>query len=92
MPLEELRKEIELMDDEIIAAIKKRMDIVEKIADIKEKVGKPAVDNKRRNIVLERISSQAEKNGLKKEPVIEIFEIILQISEQYQIDRRKRGN
>ncbi|HWQ67687.1 MAG TPA: chorismate mutase [Methanospirillum sp.] len=84
MTLQELREEIEGVDLEIIRLIRARMNISLKIAEEKSAAGLPTRDSLRAEMVLSGVASQAERLDMDPLPVREIFEILIQMSEDLQ--------
>lgn len=89
MTLQELRGEIEAVDQEIIRLIKTRMDISSRIAEEKAKAGLPTRDPERVSVVLTEAKSRAVSAGMDPEPVRDIFSILIRMSEDLQ--DKKRG-
>ena len=89
MTLQELRGEIEEVDQELIRLIKARMDIAVRIADEKSATGFPTRDPDRVGVVLAGVSEQARNLGMDPDPVREIFRTLIRMSEDLQ--DRKRG-
>ena len=58
MKLEEWRKEIDSIDDEIIRLIQQRAKIVKKIGNLEAKAGLPIIDNDREDSVILNICSK----------------------------------
>jgi len=89
MTLQELRAEIEAVDQEILRLFRARMDIAVRIAEEKVVLGLPTRDPERAGKVLSGVSDQAEVLGLDPNPVRDIFSILIRMSEDLQ--DRKRG-
>lgn len=47
MNLEEIRQEIDRVDDALVALLEKRMNLVGQVVDFKKSTGKAVLDNKR---------------------------------------------
>ncbi|MFH0967505.1 MAG: chorismate mutase [Methanobacteriota archaeon] len=88
MTLQELRGEIEAVDQEILQLFRARMDIALKIAEEKDVLGLPTRDSERADVVLSGVGIQAEALGLDSYPVREIYSILIRMSEDMQ-DRRR---
>lgn len=84
MDLNDLRKEIDNIDDELIALFEKRLEIAKKIGDYKKKNSLPILDSKREKEKIEKILSKSEYRYRKY--IEEIFEDIFKISKEYQKD------
>lgn len=59
-----LRKEIDVIDDALLNLLAKRMEIVQKIGEYKQKRGLPALDQKRWDALLTRLTSKAKATGI----------------------------
>lgn len=88
MTLQELRNEIEDVDQELLRLIKARMNIAVRIADEKSVLGLPTRDPQRAFAVLESVSRDAEEKGLDPMSVREIFGILIRMSEELQDTKR----
>lgn len=74
--LQNLRKEIDEIDDELLNLIAKRMDVSEKIGDFKKQHKVAVLQMGRWKQILEHHINKGVNLGLKEESVKEIFEII----------------
>ncbi len=83
MDLNELRQNIDGIDEKIVELFENRMDVSEKIAQCKIESGKNVFDREREEIKLKKVQGLAseEKNA---RPVGELFEKIMEISRQRQ--------
>ena len=82
MELEDLRKEIDAIDDEITMLFKKRLSVVKSVGEKKKETGKVVNDPDRERNILLRVTDGAtdtEKMYLKR-----VFENIFEISKAYQ--------
>lgn len=68
--LDELRKEIDLLDEELLQLLAKRLFVVKQIGEIKKTNGLPALDEKRRDELLQKIKQKGKKLSI-AEPFIE---------------------
>jgi chorismate mutase len=71
--LEEYRKEIDKIDEELLQILQKRFTVVKKIGRIKKEKNIPPLDEKRWQEVLNKITKKAEKTGLSKNLVTKIY-------------------
>jgi monofunctional chorismate mutase len=62
--LENLRKEIDVIDNEIVKLFAKRLEVVKQIGVYKKENKIDVVDNKRFQKVLEKVENLAGKNGI----------------------------
>lgn len=58
LEIDELRREIDLVDDVIVGALDARAALVERIAEIKRAAGLPARDEARERVVLARLAAR----------------------------------
>jgi len=79
MNLDDIRKEIDAIDDQIAALLNKRMEIVAKVAEYKKQTGTGIADNKRENEILARVCTGENGAELKL-----VFEKIMEISKLKQ--------
>jgi chorismate mutase/prephenate dehydratase len=82
MELEDLREQIDKIDDEITSLFKKRLEIVKEVGEKKKQTGKAPNDPDREKNILLRVTENAtdvEKMYLKR-----VFENIFEISKAYQ--------
>ncbi|MDD3574899.1 chorismate mutase [Methanospirillum sp.] len=90
MSLDMLRSSVEEKDLAIITLIAERMNIVHDIAKEKERQGLPVRIPDQANAVLDRATAESEKLDLDPEPVREIFQILVRMSEEFQEQWRKK--
>lgn len=57
MDLDQIRKDIDQIDQELVALLEKRMVCVSQIAEYKEQQGQPVLDQGREREVLEKVGS-----------------------------------
>lgn len=84
MSLEELRKEIDQTDSEILALITKRIRVSEKIGAEKKEQGKLVRDLEREKKVLERIKLLAKENNLNELDIEAIYRQVIAASAAVQ--------
>ena len=88
--IDELRKAIDELDEEILNLLSKRKDFVRKVAKLKENLGLPVFDKRREEEILKSISNRAKQLGLDVHSVSNIFGAIFQGSkaeQQNQMDK-----
>jgi len=83
--LDELRAEIDTIDDLLIWALSSRMEISAKIASMKKNAKLPPLQSKRWLEVLSRVKSLGENSGLKADFVEKVFNAIHDESLAYQV-------
>lgn len=74
--LENLRKEIDKIDSEIVELLAKRFEIVKQIGVFKKENKIDVIDDRRFQQVLVKVENLAEKNGISKNFIHEIYEKI----------------
>lgn len=81
--LQDSRKEIDIIDEQIIRLFEKRMDICKDVAAYKLHTGKPVLDRKRELDKLKTLKAQAS-NKFYGHGVEELFEQIMSMSRKMQ--------
>ena len=74
--LEDLRKEIDAIDHELLQILAKRMGAVKKVGELKKELNLPTASEERRKQVLEFYISQAQKLSLSENFVQKLYELI----------------
>ena len=82
MELENIRGEIDKVDDEIARLYGKRMDLINKVVDAKKKTGKATFDPEREKNILLRVSDLVSED--KQVYLKRVFETIMETSKAYQ--------
>lgn len=77
MSLEDLRKQIDKLDYEIVELISKRTEVAEEIGREKAASKKPVTDNQREGFVLQRVRKYAAEKGLNENAIGSIYEHII---------------
>ncbi len=82
MDLNDYRKEIDSIDEQIVSLFSKRMEIAKKIGEYKKKNGLEVLDSKREEEKLKRISELA---GEKMQGYcLALYDLIMETSRDYQ--------
>ncbi|HYD51583.1 MAG TPA: chorismate mutase [Gemmatimonadaceae bacterium] len=84
--LEELRAEIERIDESVIAAIEARQRLARRIGQLKRAAGMTLVQPAREAAVVRRAAEIARSSGLDPESVREIFWRLIDMSRRAQAD------
>lgn len=82
MNLEEIRNQIDLVDDEIATLFNKRMNLVDQVVEAKKKENKAVNDKEREKNIVLRVCNQVDEDKalyLKK-----VFETLFEVSKSYQ--------
>lgn len=83
LDLQEIRKEIDAVDSELVKLFEKRMEITTKVAQFKMETGKAVLDREREQAKLEAISGLVT-NDANRRGINEIFTQIMAASRKYQ--------
>ena len=62
MDLDMIRSQINQLDEELVALLEKRMELVDQVAAYKRATGKPVLDASREKAVLERVGKLVQKD------------------------------
>ncbi|MBI2896210.1 MAG: prephenate dehydratase [Deltaproteobacteria bacterium] len=90
--LQKLRDAIEAVDREILAGLRARMQLVEKVAAVKLQAAVPLRDRLREEQVLGRIRRTARRLGLDSHEIERVYRVILEMSVARQVAHvRSRG-
>ena len=84
MALEEYRKEIDLIDKEILSLLKKRYAISADVARFKLQSGKAVLDEQREKEIIAEKKRLAEEYGLSPEFIEKLFILIMEESRAVQ--------
>ena len=84
MELNDLRKEIDGIDEQLTELFIKRMAICAKIAKYKQASGVAVCDGSRERAVLDKVTAQCEKELVRH--VTELYKTIFEISRTYQTE------
>ena len=87
MNLEDWRKEIDSIDEEIVRLISRRAEIALKIGALKAAAGLPVVDTAREDEIL-RSAARRSKGVLKREAMVRIFRAVIRESRNVQAETR----
>ena len=83
MNLEEIRREINQIDDELIKLLEKRMELVSKVAVYKLKTGKAVLDSKREETILNKVA-EAVESPVYKDVIVNTFTDMMKHSRAFQ--------
>ncbi|MFB6360999.1 MAG: chorismate mutase [Halobacteriales archaeon] len=88
MSLEELRREIETIDHELVELIARRTYVAETIAEVKAERELPTEDEAQEQRVLERAARNAERFRVDADIVRDVFRLLIELNKVEQRDRR----
>jgi len=83
MDLDNIRQEIDKIDDQIVQLLEERMHLVEGVVAYKKVSGKPILDTKREEVIFEKVKSRVG-NKKYEDTIVETFSDILKRSRDYQ--------
>jgi len=92
MMIDNVRKEIDRVDSEIVRLIARRQELAGKIAKIKISEGLPVHDEPRTQEVFEAVFNRAVECKIDPVSVQKIFEILVAMSEERQRECSGEGN
>lgn len=80
--LEEIRKEISAINDEMLALFVKRMELSSQVAAYKIANGLPTLDRKREEAILQKVADNTSEEL--RQYALEFFRNMMDLSKQYQ--------
>ena len=83
MTLEEIRQEIDQVDDALVALLEQRMNLVGQVVAFKQSNGKAVADPKREERIFARVASKIENKDY-QETILATFADILKRSREFQ--------
>ena len=90
--LEEVRKELQHLDVEIISLVEKRMNFAERVLEAKKHIDKSINDEDQNQVVLSRVVNEATERNLDTGAVKEIYKILIQMNIDRQHELSGEGN
>jgi chorismate mutase len=88
MDLEELRREIEAIDREIVELIARRTYVADTIAGVKAEQGLPTTDEQQEQAVMDRAGENAERFEVDANLVKAIFRLLIELNKVEQRESR----
>ncbi|MFC7114729.1 chorismate mutase [Natronoarchaeum sp. GCM10025703] len=88
MSLDELREEIEDIDQEIVELIARRTYVADTIAGVKEQQGLPTTDESQEEAVMDRASDNADQFDVDRNLVKAIFRLLIELNKAEQRESR----
>lgn len=83
MNLDTIRQEIDHVDQELVALLEKRMQLVNQVVAYKKATGKPILDTSREDAVLQKAASRVEDKAF-EQMIVNTFADIMKNSRDYQ--------
>ncbi len=80
--LEEIRKDISAINDEMLALFVKRMELSAQVARYKKDHGLPTLDRKREEAILQKVADSTEEEF--RSYAIKFFKYIMDLGKEYQ--------
>lgn len=84
--MEELRKRINAIDDEILKLISERVALAEEIGKIKKELGIPIKNEEREAVVIERYIEYGTENDLNTDSMIAICKALITLSIEKEME------
>ncbi len=95
MELDELRARLDALDDEVLAIVGRRLEVVAEIARLKRSAGRPVRDAGREGAIRERLASTASRCGVPPSLADGLIDILirasLEVQEQDRVSARNWG-
>lgn len=88
MSLDELRKEIEDIDQEIVELIARRTYVADTVAEVKAAKGLPTTDEQQEDRVMERAGDNAHRFDVDNNLVKAIFRLLIELNKAEQRENR----
>ena len=83
MNLDTIRQEIDHVDQELVALLEKRMQLVNQVVAYKKATGKPILDTSREDAVLQKAASRVKDRAF-EQTIVNTFADIMKNSRDYQ--------
>ena len=83
MNLDTIRQEIDHVDQELVALLEKRMQLVNQVVAYKKATGKPILDTSCEDAVLQKAASRVEDKAF-EQTIVNTFADIMKNSRDYQ--------
>ena len=83
MDLDNIRQEIDKIDDQIVQLLEERMHLVEGVVAYKKASGKPMLDSKREEVIFDKVRNRVE-NKEYQNSILATFSDLLKHSRAYQ--------
>ena len=80
--LEEIRKEISAINDEMLALFVRRMELSAQVAAYKKANGLPTLDRKREEAILQKVADNTGDDF--RQYAIQLFRTMMDLSKEYQ--------
>lgn len=90
MDLNELRKEIDAVDRQIVALFEKRMEISERIAEYKKNAGIPVQDKAREAEKIRQVQSMTH-TAFNRQHIEELYTLLISLSRKLQEELTKKS-
>ena len=90
MDLDELRKEIDAVDQALVALFEKRMEISERIAAFKQKAGIPVRDEAREKEKILQVQNLAHTE-FNRQHIEDLYTLLMSLSRKLQEEKAKKS-
>ena len=88
MTLDELRREIETIDRELVELIARRTYVADTIAEVKDRQGLPTTDERQEQAVMDRAGENAERFDVDSNLVKAGFRLLIELNKVEQRQNR----
>jgi chorismate mutase len=82
--IEDLRKQIDTIDDELLQLLQKRVAVMKKVGEAKKSLQQPIRDEQREKEKLAEVEGKANLLQIPNELVINIWKLFFEISEEIE--------
>lgn len=89
MDLTEIRKQIDLIDKDIVALMEERMQLVDQVAAYKQETGKPIFDPEREQALLDKVAGLVSETAY-QETIVSNFASMMAHSRSYQTHKLRK--
>lgn len=88
--IEQLRAEIDMINNEIVGLLAKRMEVAGEIAEYKKRRGLPTYVPERESQVIENVKELARKSGLDEKMIEDVFMKIMEYTRNSENKQMKK--
>ena len=91
LDLESIRADIDQVDRDLVALLERRMDLVTQVVAYKKENGKAILDQKREEVVLDKVASRVGDKAYEA-TIVETFRSIMSHSRDFQKEQLEARN
>ena len=89
--LQQLRQEIDAVDDEILSALVRRVSLARSIGEMKQRTGQPVLDPAREAAVVTRAAARAREAGLPEPEMRALYWQLMALARRVQVSAGQRS-